>query len=589
MVEKSGEEKVSQVPQIETLSNSGAQLVINPPVAGVGVVGGGGYPKAYLDFREAHPDYFKYNDGSVIPLENGYKTWQVINQKSIEGELERKGKLKELDAAIEAKNKAAAEDKEWKELVVPRKVVITQRMRELFRVHHENAALAHVLNENYGTEAEGKGEIRFDMDKLAWMVFNGEYWVEDPSAVFVIGLAERFLFDAVIEASVLHDSSLSKQLVDTQSHGSVKAALGFLKAMVAVNTEMFDTDPNLINLKNGTYNVATGELSSYRKSDYITRVAGVEFDPKATCPKWLSHLEMVIPDASTRLAFQVFMGHCLIAGNPQNAAMFAYGTGKNGKTVTFSTIDHVLGMYAHGASAATFTERFNDDGPRPDLARMKGARLITVPEGKQGRKLDEGIFKNLTGGSDDVTARFLYGREFCFKPTAKLVFHTNHLPKITGRDNGIWRRIYPIPFTTVVPEESRIPDYDKVLYSTEGSGILNWLIIGYKYYKIWGGLIYTKQIDEARVLYKDKEDVLGDFFDHYKITGDDKDQVNRADLYKAYKDWCNFDCANEKPFNKNKFNDMVEERVGSPKRSADGSKWMWHGIKAPNYSITASK
>jgi putative DNA primase/helicase len=353
--------------------------------------------------------------------------------------------------------------------------------------------------------------------------------------------------------------------------------------MVAVDTDVFDVSPNLINLLNGTYDVVTGALSPHRKNDYITRIAGVDYNPTATCDKWEKHLQLVIPDAATRLAFQVYMGHALIAGNPENAAIFAYGVGKNGKTVTFATIDAVLSKYAISASPATFTERMNDDAPRPDLARMKGARLITVPEGKQGRRLDEGVLKNLTGGSDDVTARFLYGREFSFKPTAKLCFHTNHLPKITGRDNGIWRRIYPIPFTTVVPEENRIKDYDKIMYTTEGDGILNWLIKGYKYYMIWGSLIYTTVIDEARVLYKDKEDVLGDFFEHYRITGDEKDKVPRSDLYDAYKVWCNYENSSEKPYTKNKFNDMIEERVGSPKKS-DGV-WVWFGIKKPDYSF----
>ena len=492
-------------------------------------------------------------------------------------------------ATQEAKKaeRKALKEQERKEMEAASKeftpAILTKRMRELLETHHENVALAHILNEKVGAEAKEGGEVRYDMDKQSWMVWNGKYWKEDPEGIRVIGLAEDFLFKIMEEAVRLKDKDLIGQILDTQSASGITSAMRLLKPMVAVSTNAFDVDENLINMQNGTYNIDTGEIYPHRKEDFITRVAGIEYDPAADYEEWKAHLSLVIPNDETRKAFQIYMGHALVAGNPENAALFAYGNGKNGKTVTFSAIDSVLNDYALSAAPATFSERTNDDTPRPDLARMKGARLITIPEGKQGRQLDEGILKNLTGGSDDVTARYLYGREFSFKPTAKLCFHTNHLPKIHGRDNGIWRRIYPMPFTTVVPEEKRIKDYDKILFGTEGPGIFNWLIRGYELYREQGGLLYTKVIQESRELYKEKEDLLGDFFDFYKITGKPEDFVGRADLYRAYKSWCEFDNANGKPFNKSRFNDMVEERVGSPVRHTT-LNWVWPGIKKPNFT-----
>lgn len=545
-------------------------------------------PQGFDEFKAKHPEYFKMPDGTEDTLEKQYAVYNVIAAKQNQQDAVRRAEFKKLDDSVEALKKDMAEDKEWQEPVYPvTKPTITQRMRELLEKHHINVALAHILEERFGPAAQDGGDIRYDKDKQMWVVYNGKSWVDDPEGLGVIQRAEELLYDLMLEACERRDTTLQKKLAETQGSGSVKAALVFLKPKVAVNTDVFDTNPALINMMNGTYDVSAGKLHPHRKNDYITRIAGVEYDSAAKCPKWLNHLRLVIPDAGTRLAFQVFMGHTLVAGNPENAAMFAYGSGKNGKTVSFATIDAVLHEYAISASPTTFAERFNDDSPRPDLARMKGARLITVPEGKQGRRLDEGVLKNLTGGSDDITARFLYGRDFSFKPTAKLCFHTNHLPKIIGRDNGIWRRIYPIPFTTVVPTERRIPDYDKLMYATEGAGIFNWLVKGYKYYKMFGNLIYTSVINEARELYKDKEDVLGDFFEMYKITGDENDRINRAELYQSYKNWCGYEDHGEKPYTKNKFNDMVEERVGSPKRIESGgvSGWFWIGIKKPDYTI----
>ena len=54
--------------------------------------------------------------------------------------------------------------------------------------------------------------------------------------------------------------------------------------------------------------------------------------------------------------------------------------------------------------------------------------------------------KEITGG-DTIAARFLYGEHFEFRPAFKLWLVTNHLPRVDGGDDAIWRRLRLIPFT----------------------------------------------------------------------------------------------------------------------------------------------
>ena len=115
-------------------------------------------------------------------------------------------------------------------------------------------------------------------------------------------------------------------------------------------------------------------------------------------------------------------------------------------------------------------------GARSDIARLKGARLVTTSETDEGVFLNESLIKQLTGG-DAITARFLYGKEFEFRPEFKIVMATNHKPRIRGTDTGIWRRIRLVPFTQAIPEEKqdkRLPE--KLL--AELPGILNWALEG---------------------------------------------------------------------------------------------------------------
>lgn len=111
-----------------------------------------------------------------------------------------------------------------------------------------------------------------------------------------------------------------------------------------------------------------------------------------------------------------------------------------------------------------------------DIARLKGARLVTSVEPNEGVRINEGLLKQLTG-DDTVTARKLYGDEFEFKPEFKLWMATNHKPVIRGTDTGIWRRIHMIPFTVQIPKE-KIDRRLKYKLSAELTGIFRWAVEG---------------------------------------------------------------------------------------------------------------
>ena len=109
------------------------------------------------------------------------------------------------------------------------------------------------------------------------------------------------------------------------------------------------------------------------------------------------------------------------------------GTGANGKSVFLSILRELLGAYAYNAPFATFELRSRTDITN-DLAALAGRRLVTASETNEGTRLNEARIKALTGG-DPVTARFLYGEHFTFRPQAKIFLavipnHSSNLPAI---------------------------------------------------------------------------------------------------------------------------------------------------------------
>jgi putative DNA primase/helicase len=119
-----------------------------------------------------------------------------------------------------------------------------------------------------------------------------------------------------------------------------------------------------------------------------------------------------------------------------------------------------------------------------DIARLRGTRFVTTTEAEQGKRLSEPLIKQITG-NDRMTARFLYGEFFNFVPTFKIFMATNHKPVIKGTDNGIWRRIKLVPFTTRIPGGKTGQTEEKL--RGEASGILNWLLESALGGKGWAG------------------------------------------------------------------------------------------------------
>jgi putative DNA primase/helicase len=123
-----------------------------------------------------------------------------------------------------------------------------------------------------------------------------------------------------------------------------------------------------------------------------------------------------------------------------------------------------------------------------------------------------------------------------FHRTHKFWLSTNHLPRINGTDEGIWRRIKLIPFRVDLRKVTEpITDYHKVLVREEGPGILNWLVEGFSDWRA-NGFIEPSSIIEETKSYRGKSDEIGRFIEECCLV-DSKLVVPSSVLFKAYREW----------------------------------------------------
>jgi putative DNA primase/helicase len=231
------------------------------------------------------------------------------------------------------------------------------------------------------------------------------------------------------------------------------------ESQVAITQEIFDKDDYKLNVQNGTIDLRTGKLLSHERYEHMTKVAAVHYNPMADCPTWLKFLERIMQDEHGQSQeeliefLQRMVGYTLTGDTKEQCLFVLHGSGSNGKSTFFSAIEHILGDYAEQADASSFMLKSNPSVPN-DIARLKACRMVQTSESESNKALAESLIKQLTGG-DKIVARFLHQEFFEFYPKFKILFATNHKPKIKGNDHAIWRRIRLIPFKQTITDDER--------------------------------------------------------------------------------------------------------------------------------------
>ncbi|MDA2910421.1 phage/plasmid primase, P4 family [Nitrospiraceae bacterium AH_259_D15_M11_P09] len=408
---------------------------------------------------------------------------------------------------------------------------------------------------------------------LGWVVYNGTRWEFDElgAVMRTAKLTARLLYE---EAGMTQDDDLRKAI---GKHARASEAERKLTAMVtlarteptiAVRAQELDADPMLLNCPNGIVDLTTGELASHRREALMTKVAGVSYDPQMKCARWRLFLKEIFVGQTDLINYmQRALGYALTGVVRERVFFILHGGGANGKSTLVETMHAVLGDYGCNTRPETFLAKKYDAIP-VDVASLRGARFVFANELNQGRKIDEGLIKSLTG-RDTVTARLLRQNPFSFKPTFKIFLETNHLPTIAGTDNAIWSRVHPVPFDGTIAETDQDPNLPAKLLA-EGPGILAWLVEGCLAWQR-DGLGEPPRVRMAREDYREREDQVGSFLDDQAVLSPDE-EVTTKDLYEAYQDWAK-SSGEKKVLSKRAFGLAMKDRKFADYRTHKGRGW----------------
>ena len=371
--------------------------------------------------------------------------------------------------------------------------------------------------------------------EIGWFSYTGERWVEDTGAK----AAMNAVFETIrrLAPKAVGDKELSLDLLRAQSAPGVKGVLDLAAAMpgIAVRADDLDADPYLLNTPAGTVNLRTFDVLEHDPLHRLTKITRGSYDEFASCAMWEAFLERVLPDPAVRSYLQRFMGVALVGEQLEHVLLIATGEGRNGKGVTYETLGHSLGTYAHFAPSTLFEKtKGNANAATPALFGLRGARFVALSETEKTARIAAALLKSLTGG-DPVTARSLYGSPITFSASWLIMLITNHLPVLPADDPAVWERVRVAPFDVVIPKPERDPHLKRKLRA-EADGILTWMLKGLQEYWIHG-LNEPAAVSAATNSYASKQDNVARFIEAMCTTTPSNGGNTTKELHDAYKEW----------------------------------------------------
>ena len=300
----------------------------------------------------------------------------------------------------------------------------------------------------------------------------------------------------------------------------------------------FDADPFLLNTPNGPFNLKKGMhgQQEIQADELITKSTScVPGNQGASL--WQEVLTTFFCGDQALINYvQEIVGLVAIGQVYLEALIIAYGSGRNGKSTFWNTIANVLGTYTGHLSADALTTGVRRN-VKPEMAEVKGKRLIISAELEEGKRLNTSIVKQLCS-TDEIYAEKKYMKPFSFTPSHTIVLYTNYLPHVGGNDEGIWRRLIVIPFNAKIAKRNDIKNYAQYLTEQAGSAVLQWIIEGaqriiQQNYQLTTPAAVTKAVQA----YHADNDWLGHFLNE-NCELDPSYEQKSGDLYQKYREYC---------------------------------------------------
>jgi len=275
-----------------------------------------------------------------------------------------------------------------------------------------------------------------------WYRWNGTHW-QDMQDV------EAQKRSCVSLDRIVRDLMLAKEMaIDKTSDLDGVVRLACIHCV-----RSFRQKSNLVNFKNGTLDIDTGELRAHDKADELTYCLPYEYNEHGEWPTICAFLRKLFPDKYARQNFMVHIGLSLIGDTKMHFACAIIGAPRTGKSVGLNLANMTCGIEEGRYSGKTLFDT-DLEGKRVRFMQNK-KRIVCVDELPAETLRNEETFKNMTAHSG-VEMRGMYkDDEISNRWGPKILMAMNERPEYKDTTGAIKERLVPLLVGETIARENR--------------------------------------------------------------------------------------------------------------------------------------
>ena len=332
--------------------------------------------------------------------------------------------------------------------------------------------------------------------------------------------------------------------------------------------------PDVVNLRNGLYNVREGELTPHTPTFKSIVQLPVSHDVDAKCPQIDAFLSDVLRDDSDIELAHEIIGYSMLMQLPIAKLFVLLGPTHTGKSTFLDVLTAFLGVEN---TSGVSLQALDDDTQRFARSGLYG-KLANIAADLSKRSLagDSKVKMIAAGDRFDVERKGVDSFSMC--PVATLICAANEMPRSFDRSDAWLERITILPFVNQHKGEDAKRNYIRELTTpSELSGLFNHAIVAVARVLTLGKFTEGKNVVEARENYGLYNDQVLRFLTENYVRQDDssfKDDVplriQESVVFKAYQEWCDDEGILHPTTNVN-FRDSVEKWTGAKRvRTREG-------------------
>lgn len=287
-----------------------------------------------------------------------------------------------------------------------------------------------------------------------------------------------------------------------------------------------------VNTPTGVYDIANQVLIPHdgtRKFNYELDFEYIKDASIDKAPNFKAFVGSSLGLDKLKFLLQI-IAYCCSSLIGARAAIELIGPGKRGKSVIISFLESVVDECLRSSLS------FSDIGKREYVVKLIGKILNTCSDNDPAPMKNESLFKRITA-CENIMGRCLYKSAVSFRPTATLIFASNHDLAFAHPDDELWDRVIPLVFSKAIPEEKRDPELLNKLIS-EKNVILS-LALDTLRDLVGNGYKFDLPDDSKEYIERRRAELHPEhaFLERYTVL-DPKGEISSRKLWEDYNQFC---------------------------------------------------